>query len=278
MGKVFIGSTILSVLLAVVLLTTNVETQASVNRTLKAGNKAFVQENYESAASLYEKGLMALPDQQKIRTNLGLTAMAQENWQKAIENLETAENQAMILGNAYFYLAEGQPPQQQIESYQQALDQYKIGMVQKPESMELKYNYEWVLRLLEETKQQQEEQNQEDQGQQENQGQQEENKEDGQEPSGEEGESSSEGDQGQEDKMESGQEASESDDNQEGQSQNASDDSGDDQVPSEATEEVVDPDSEAIQQILRVLEEQEEASLKNNQGLKQGEVGEGNDW
>ncbi|MCL2111635.1 MAG: hypothetical protein FWH32_05245 [Clostridiales bacterium] len=148
-------------------------------------------------------------------------------------------------GNAYYRLGDAaEDIEQKIGLFAMALKTYEEGIIEYPQNVPLKFNYEFVKKKLEELLDAMEQEGEGEQGE-------------GDESEGEQGEGE-QGDEGAEDESD-GAEMME----------------GDESPESEDGEE--DPDMDAIERILAMLESQEQENLKNNQEVKEGRDG-GNAW
>jgi len=218
---------------------------------LREGNALYNRGDFAGAQKIYGEGLSRLKESESIAHNLGMTQYQLADYAGAIESFIASKANALILGNTYYQLGTQQSGQEQIDSYQRAVDTYFAGIVKEPERFDLKFNYEFVKQLIDEQNQEeqkQDEQNQEEQKQDEqNQDQQKRDEQD-----------QDEQDQDEQDQDEQNQ----AQQNDTGEAQNA----------------LSKEEQDAINQILQALEQQEENSLKNNQEIiKQGSE-DGHDW
>ena len=220
------------------------------------------------------------------------TAYMLGDYEKALEHYqESTENPERFIksGNACVKQADAtEDLNQKVQYLVKALQFFKEGITNYTQDVTLKFNYEYVRAQLEELSQEMEQDQEEQQEQQEQQDQEQEQQEqqegqDGeqqdeesqdqqeqQEQQGEEGEEQQQGQEGdqqeQQDEEEQDAESQEQQEQQDGEEgdeqQNASVSAQEDEA------ELID--QETIERILRVLEAQEEESLKNNQEIFRG--------
>lgn len=285
MYKRFMMTTTMFILLVALLSVTNLEEKSTANRWLKLGNETYEEGSYEGALIAYEEGLASLTGNKELLTNAGLTAMAMEDYDKAIQYLSQVTDQNLLLGNAYYYSALDQESSEgKTTMYLKALEAYKMGMDNKPEDVELKFNYEWVLEEMEgEERVGEEEREEEREGEGEREGEEEGEGGEGEEREGEQGEGEEQeegGEQGEEREGEQGEEREGEGEQGEVRKEEGELEGEDEQVGlgGGAFEDGTEMGQEALEQILRLLEAQEEDSLKNNQGVRVDRGGDGNDW
>jgi len=111
-------------------------------------------------ASRFERLLTRQPNNPAMHYNLGTVRYRRGRYDQAAESLSTAiaSSSASLqgrasynLGNTHYRLgraAEGATPDQAIEFYQQALEDYRLAIRQDPKDRDAKYNYELVDRRL----------------------------------------------------------------------------------------------------------------------------------
>lgn len=161
----------------------------------RRGNEAYVEGDFQAAAEAYQKGLSSAAEDGDQRllfglsNNLGATQYRMENPEQALEIFESAalgapdaSSRAVAsynAGNAAF----------KAQDLQRAVDHYRRALLENPNDLNAKYNFEFASRRLQEQSQnQQQQQQQQDQQQQEqeqggdesqsNQGEQDENQQD----------------------------------------------------------------------------------------------------
>lgn len=243
---------------------------------------------------------------------MGMELVAAGRYIEAIEPLKAGGANDMVIGNAYYragqkmsqstggerQLPDPSQSQQGLDyqsAMQTALEHYEIHMHSYPEQVPVKFNYEWVLDQLN----QDEQEKQEDESQENGDDDQEKQEEDSQDQSEESGDSQDRSDsQESEDPQERGEDqesdsdaeqkentSNEDENSDSGQKNNESNEGGqtDDERQNDDTEsyngDLSVQDKEAIEQVLQMLQQQEEESLKNNQQvlIPQGQ-GDKNDW
>jgi Ca-activated chloride channel family protein len=173
--------------------------------------------------------------------NAAQAAYAQKDYETAAALYRLSPDNAdkyINLGNAAFYLGENAGDMdEKMQLYFYALENCYQGILLYPGSIPLKYNYEFIKQKIEEMLENMEQ---------------------------ESGEDSQDGEEGEEQESEA----------QEGEEQEAETQESQEQEQGTANEsEEIDPDDEAIERILMMLEAQEEQSLKNNQEVMDGEDG-----
>ena len=115
----------------------------------------------------YEQGLEARPEHKALNFNAAQAAYQLGEYEKAVEFYEQAEDSrdntstpatvSIDLGMRQGY--------ERKTVYNQALEMYKEGIMQYPQDLELKFNYEFVKQNLQELSEQMEQMEQESEGQ-----------------------------------------------------------------------------------------------------------------
>lgn len=313
----FLISGLLAIILLVLFLTGVVDFRNGGNDALVQGNRLYAAGNYAGALKAYTKGLEKKPGDTLLSYNSGQASYRLNDYQKAIEYYSKAPDRVekyLNSGNASLKLGDaGNDPNQKTQCYQQALETYKQGIIAFPENIDLKYNYEYVKRKIE---QQQNNNNQNQQDNQDNndkqddkqgnQGQdnqqdgngqdkqqngqdQQQNGQDGNnqdkkqnEQNGKDQQNNQSGDSQQKDNQ--GQNQQDRQSGQSGQNQGQNKDQNGQQNGSALNQSDASQsgqnnnDPSQVMDALRMLEQQEEESLKNNQGVvKDGKEGK-HDW
>lgn len=274
MKKLLIISGIMTALFLPFIITGAAGSDDAVKNALRRGNAAYQTENYEEALSSYEAALYGRPENKTLNYNAAQVASMLGEYDRAAyyyDKLESLSGADAYLnyGNSLLMLASeiSQPPEESETAGEEdmelagqlllsALAVYYDGIIKYPQDIPLKYNYEYLLNMIEEMSEEQEQE------------------QDGEYEEGEEGE----GEEGEE--RESYEEGDDNEDGEERDSYEENDDEEDDEQESyEEGDEDEEPDldAEAIERILQMLEDKEEESLKNNQEVKRGKSG-GNDW
>lgn len=268
MKKCFILSAVLTLCLVISHLVGIWSFNYVESQTLNKANEAFEQGDYEAALLGYGE----LMDNEKVMNeatyNTALAAYKAGNYENALTSLDKLnEGNYMLRGNCHFKIADTieTDVSEQIKRLEEAVELYKSGIIQDANDLNIKINYELALQKLEDLKQQQEEnqqQNEDQQGQDQqdgNQSKEDQNGDNQQEDNQQQ--DSGENQQGEENKGKEQQESANAEENQGNQSQ-----------------ETGTPDEEIINQVLKMLEEQEAESLKNNQAYRHAGEEETNDW
>jgi Ca-activated chloride channel homolog len=133
---------------------------------LREGNALYNRGDYTGAQKVYVDGLSRVKGSESIAHNLGMTQYQLADYAGAIETFTASKANALVLGNTYYQLGTQQSGQEQIASYQMAVDTYFAGIVKEPQRFDLKFNYEFVKRLIDEQNQEQQSQDEQNQEQQ----------------------------------------------------------------------------------------------------------------
>lgn len=281
----------LSVVILLILLFTGVISfDFSINEIIKDGNRAYAAKNYQQALEIYQKGLNKDSGDPKLNYNLGQASYQLGKFDEAIKYYANADNSVdkyINSGNSSLKLAEAaEDPIQKQQLYQQALETYKEGILAHPQNVPLKYNYEYVKSKLNEMEEQnnQQQNNQDNNENQENNEEQNDNRDEQNDNSqqNQQNEDSEENSE-MENSEEKNSEENQSSQDKEGTEQDNSQEEKENQEQNSLQENESDsPDSEQddinIAQILRMLEKQEQDSLKNNQEVKRSTKEDEYDW
>jgi len=266
-------SAIITLLLFVLLLTGWADFAGAAAKSLREGNKHYALAEYEAALTAYEAGLEANPHNKALNFNAAQAAMRLREYEKAAQYYEEAEDSAdkyLNAGNIFYEVGNfAEDMELKVQCYAQALQIYDEGMIKYPQNVPLKYNYEFVMALLDMENQSENNDQSEPQEGDENSEQNEGESSEG--DSGEEGE----GQEAESRENEGAEDSSEEENAANMQDQGDEEEEGEDSSAAEEDENAAD--MEAIQRILEMLESQEEQSLKNNQSVVRGEDGK-IDW
>lgn len=284
MKRVFILSGIVFLLMTLLVFTGRIRLNHSMRSSINSGNAYYNDKDYGKAIEIYERVLKNKPNNADILYNIGLTAYAMEDYEKAIEYYSQSRDCSMLLGNAYY--RQGSrigDPTQQMQSYRQGLEQYLISIKAEPNNIEVKYNYELLKKLIDDREQNQEQQNekQKDENSQDkdqSQDSQKDKNQQNQDGQNEENENQKQENQNKENDDRNNQNSEEQKNDQkklknereDGQSQNNQNEAFND--------EEANQNQNSIDQVLKMLEQQEKQSLKNNQAVMNKGEGEVNDW
>jgi Ca-activated chloride channel family protein len=239
-----------------------------VNMAVNKGNDEFYKENYEKALEHYKKGLLKKPASKELSYNAFLAAILAGKGEEIFEYLKNAKetvNKYLNAGNLLFLAGESiEDNSKKQELFKKSLDTYIAGIIKYPENVPLKYNYEYVKDKME----QQEEENEQENKEKQEEKKQEEDKE------GQENES----EQGDEENQEQKEDGGNKEMTEKGE-QNKKEEEAAAGKEGESQEEEQQSAAE-IQSVLRMLERQEQDSLKNNQEYieREKETGNENDW
>ncbi|MFW5982193.1 MAG: tetratricopeptide repeat protein, partial [Halanaerobiaceae bacterium] len=120
-------------------------------KIIRDGNELYLQQDYEKARKVYEKGFSEEKEDRKLNYNLANTKYQLGDYQEAIELYQIAVDSPekyLQIGNINYQLAERETnPENKIKQYQKAIESYKDGIIKYPENIELKYNYEYLKKI-----------------------------------------------------------------------------------------------------------------------------------
>ena len=241
MKKLFYISGSLAAILLILFLIGAINFSKSMKDTaLTEGNRLMESGRYQEAFEVYENGLKEYPQDPELSYNAGQALYSMGDYSRAAEyygksSLSTPER----------YLNMGNCSLKQ-NDYSQAVERYKQGILEFPQDVSLKYNYEYALEKISQREQQDGDEGEEQSGEGEEQG------------SGEEGE---EQDGSGEDEEQGSGEDEEQGGGEEGEEQGSSE--GD--IEGAAEEKQA---RSVIENALEALEKQEAESLKNNRNQK----------
>lgn len=319
MKKLFFISGVLVLAFGILFITGILDFGNTVGRAFSEGNRLYAEDELNAALEAYHTGLQKEPGNSGLNYNAGQVSYRLNSYEQAIEYYGKSSGTAdsyLNRGNSAFRLGEGtEDINQKIQYFTTALEAYKEGILAFPQSVELKYNYEFVMEKLNdlqqsmENQQQNEDQQDQDQNeqQQENQGNNEEGQQDSEQsnpaedqqeseqnpqdqgdenPNGEDNpqqdntEEQQAGSSGQDEQQEEQQASSSGqDEQQEEQNNEAPSDAvaNEQDNPSGTAADDIQSDAE-IERILEMLEKQEADSLKNNQQIINSGKEDEHDW
>lgn len=163
---------LLSLALAIVVVTTAGSARADYRKLVKRGNEAAQKQDYENALKSYREAEIERPQDPLIEYNIGTALYGQTGFEDAVKRftkaLETQDEKLQAdayynLGNSFF----------RAERYAEAITAYKHALELNSDDAEAKYNLELARkRLKDEAQQQQQQQNQQNQQQDQEQQQQ----------------------------------------------------------------------------------------------------------
>lgn len=277
MRKILCISGVITVLFLSLLLTGWADADSGLNKALRQGNERYASAKYEEALKSYETGLETESENKMMNFNAGQAAYLLGDYEKASQYYEKAEDcvdKFLNAGNIFFRAGNAvEDANQKAQCYAQALQIYREGIIKYPQNVPLKYNYETVKALVDELLEEMDQEGEGDSGDQNDEQSEGESNEGQGESHNEESQS---GQEQESEDTENAQEEQEQSSEQAGDSGDAQDESqeggeGEQEAYSQdESEDEYDPDQEAIERILEMLENQEEESLKNNQGVVGG--------
>lgn len=284
MKKIFFTSGLLTVLLLLLYFTGIIDFRDSTKEALAKGNRLYTAGSYTEALQAYNEGLTKKPEDARLNFNAGQAAYQLKDYGKAIEYYTKARSTVdkyLNQGNASLKLGDAAADTdtgQKLQYYQQALQAYEQGILAFPQNIDLKYNYEYVKKKLEQL--QNDNQNQQNNEESKDGNEEQKNnqsQEDNQEGNGQNNQQDNQQDQTQDEQQK--QPENQQDNQQNGQGSNSQptpspDTSGSPFSPSGQQS----TDAEQVQKVLEMLEKQEENSLKNNQEIINQGKEEEHDW
>ncbi|MBC7960117.1 MAG: tetratricopeptide repeat protein [Vallitaleaceae bacterium] len=291
MKQLFFLSGIVTLVLTLLMLVGTLHWSSAVDLAIGQGNKYYENQDYETAKEKFSKAMGIEPKNSIAHHNLGLVEYAMGNYEGAVEQYKLSKDCYTVLGNALYRQGSGtQDPQQQMTLYQQGLEQYLLGMKAYPSDVEVKFNYEFLKKLIEDMKEQdqqnQDQQNQDDQNQdqqnqdqqnqdQQNQDQQNQNQQN-QDQQNQDQQNQNQQNQDQQNQDQQNQDQQNQD--QQNQDQQTTDQKDPSSIEQDNQTNQQNADDKALQQILQLLQQQEEQSLKNNQTVKNQGKEDSYDW
>ncbi|NLD47261.1 MAG: tetratricopeptide repeat protein [Clostridiaceae bacterium] len=298
----FLVSGLLTVVMSVMLITGIIDFNSGYIKALIQGNRLYLQSSFDKALDSYQGGLLKKPEDERLNNNSGLAAYRLNNYMEALEYYnKTIDGPEKYIktGNSNLKLGDSSgEDNQKRKFYEQALETYKNGIIKYPRNLDLKYNYEYVKKKLEEMKTDSEnqqnnekdnenkEENQDKEDNKENQENQENQEQKNQQPNDsqakenqQEDSNNEEGEESKEDQGSPQQSPSQSEQNKDQKEGQDSQGEASSMKESEASDK--DKNNAALiqaQRVLEMLEQQEEESLKNNQEVKVKGKGTEHDW
>ncbi|TYQ16881.1 UNVERIFIED_CONTAM: hypothetical protein Cloal_3457 [Acetivibrio alkalicellulosi] len=262
-------SGILCIIMYGILFFSDISIANSYNKALSSGNILFAAQDYIGALEAYKEGLIKRPNDDKLNYNSALCAYNLGDYYKALELYNNTSEQLekyLKSGNSYFRLGElSMDPNEKMKVLGQALEFYKNGIIKFPENVDIKYNYEFVKRLLEDLDDSSNENQEDDDQSQDQESEENESQKDDQEDSQNEQENSDNNTDDSEDSEENPQ-SPEEESNEDSESSDNNDEDQQDNL-SDISDTEIDDDLAQALRILEMLEKLEEESLKNNQGV-----------
>lgn len=156
---------IILLLVSIFLVITSLTSLKSYN-LIKSGNNFIVNEKYQEGREMYEKAL-TIEKNNGIKLNILKSFYQEKNYEEVVKS---EVEDGFLKGNSYTYLGDKAQDKNK-EFYEKALEEYKLAM-KKSKDINIKKNYEIVLKKLEDIKNQQNQQNQEEKQKDENQNKQ----------------------------------------------------------------------------------------------------------
>lgn len=260
---------------------------------IRRGNELFYQDKYDEAREFYEKALSIKAREKRINYNLGNISYKKADYLEALEFYRQGPDSPekyLLMGSSIFFLAEGEEdPLQKISSYEKLLEIYKEGIIKYPQELRLKYNYEYLKKLLEELQSEQENESRQGEEDQDNENgnrekknsnsndedsehDERQNEQNGNEEQNEQERNGEQNEQDQDEKKDENEQDSKEIEKEGKQEEGA-------QEKGSSANQDSRQNLEEIKQILEMLEKAEEESLKNNQSIYRGAVKEEKyDW
>ena len=266
MKKVIIITSVLFILSFIWMQTDQEDLASTSPDAVREGNMYYQSHAYGEALSRYLPDPETMPNDKLLLYNTAQALYALELYEPAAAcyiNALCNANAYLRAGNSFFYLGEkSEDAEQSLQHYAKAAQLYLEGIIQYPNDIQLKFNYEKTLEMIIQTTDQSEQENDEsDQNQ------------DG-EPSDE---SESSENQDTQDDTENNRDDKQNSDETDKSDSNMENSDTEPQDTSDHNDEAQEPDPEAIARILKMLEDMEAESLKNNREVLMGD-GDINGW
>jgi len=321
MKKLFLFSGIALLLFGLLFISGIADFHHTVSRALTAGNRHYNAEAFDAAIAAYETGLQKEADNPLLNFNAAQASYRAQAYEKAVEfcgKSPASVDRYLLQGNASFRLGEKAADANiRLQHYSAAVKTYQEGILSFPQSMELKFNYEFVLEKMKELQDNTENQPQENPENQKESGQDQQQGQNSQEGSGQDQQQDQNSQEDGQDQQNSQQGAGEDQQGSEGeqQDQQAGENEGtppdkqEDEQQSQAQEQQGNPQEASgedeqqaqsaagdkednaqdaaggsvqnlseIERILQMLEKQEEDALKNNQQIRGSGEEDEHDW
>lgn len=117
------------------------------------GNQMYKKRDFQKAQEYYQKAEIEKPESPQINYNLGNNWHQQKQWEQALQNYQRALQSKPDLKQAQIYYNMGNTFYR-MEQYPEALEAYKKCLEIDPNDQDAKYNLEYVLKKLQEKKNQ----------------------------------------------------------------------------------------------------------------------------
>lgn len=279
------------VTLTILFFTGVIQFDGGINEFIIRGNQAYAANNFEQALETYQKALGENSDEPRLNYNSGQTSYQLSKYEEAIKYYDKTSNtldKYINSGNSSFKLADSiADPTQKQQLYQQALETYKEGILAFPQNVPLKYNYEFVKNKIDE-----QQNNNEEQAQNKEQNKNENQQTTDEQEKNQNEQSNPDQNQQKEDSQENNQNGSSEQKDEENQKSSQDKESTgqdkeqkDEKSKEQNTSQIDESDSSNseqndsnIAQVLKMLEKQEQESLKNNQELQSSAKEDEYDW
>ena len=263
-----------------------------INESIINGNKSYAASNYDQALETYKKGLGESSEDPRLNYNSGQASYRLSNYEDAVKYYAKASethDKYINSGNSSVKLAEiTEDSTKKQQYYQQALETFKNGIIAFPENVPLKYNFEYVKSKLGDGQSN----NSEDQNKNEENNDSQENKQDGQDENQQQNQQNTDSQQDKQNESsepkdaeeKNGEKSENQQSSQSGKSKEQDKTQGEEKEKQNASqiEESDSSNSEQsdnnIAQVLKMLEKQEEESLKNNQEVQGNAKEDEYDW
>lgn len=152
MKKLFFTSGVLTLIFGFLFISGVLDFNHTVSRALTTGNQQYAEENFNDALAVYETGLQKEATHPKLNYNAAQASYRVQAYAQAIEFYGKASGAVDLYlnwGNSSLRLGDGtEDINQKLQYYTSALETYKQGILSFPQSIELKYNYEFVLEKI----------------------------------------------------------------------------------------------------------------------------------
>ena len=242
------------------------------------GNSFFKEMKFQEARDEYNKSLK-IKENNEVRNNI-IKSLYEEKKYKEIT--ETPSTEYFIRGNSYAFLGDEavqQNPEEAIKNYKAALEEYKLAM-KSSDDLNIKKNYEIVLKKIENLNNKQNQQNQQNQNN-ENNKQDQNNEQDKQNQQNQQNQNSENNKQDQNNEQDKQNQQNQQNQNNENnkQDQNNEQDGKQNNIPQGGVQPIDSKDDGRegeVRAILKRLEGNEKQSFKNNERVINIDTGNSN--
>ena len=243
------------------------------------GNSFFKEKKFDEARDEYNKSLK-IKESNEVRNNI-IKSLYEEKKYKEIT--ETPSTEYFIRGNSYAFLGDEavqQNPEEAIKNYKAALEEYKLAM-KTSSDVNIKKNYEIVLKKIEDLNKNQDQQNQDNQKDKQDQNKDQDNKQDQQNKENQQNQDKQDQNKDQDNKQDQQNNQNQQNQDKQNDKQDQNKDQNDKQnsIPQGEVQPIDSKDDVRegeVRAILKRLEGNEKQSFKNNERVINIDTGNSN--